>query len=114
MLSDIVSLRSAESRREEHEFAQIDTLDYIYAVLHSLSYREKYKEFLTIDFPRVPYPEDAATFWQPVALGAELRQIHLLESAVVKNPITGFPIGGDNIVTKIAYVTGEQASLLAG
>ncbi len=37
-------------------FAIIDILDYIYAVLHSPIYREKYKEFLKIDFPRVPFP----------------------------------------------------------
>ena len=39
-----------------------DILDYIYAVLHSPTYREKYKEFLKIDFPRVPYPKDKTTF----------------------------------------------------
>jgi predicted helicase len=59
-------------------FAPIDILDYIYAVLHSPTYREKYKEFLKIDFPRVPYPKDAETFWQLVELGGEIRQIHLL------------------------------------
>ncbi|MEO6812824.1 MAG: type ISP restriction/modification enzyme, partial [Ginsengibacter sp.] len=59
-------------------FAPIDILDYIYAVLHSPTYREKYKEFLKIDFPRVPYPEDTTTFWKLVKLGGELRQIHLL------------------------------------
>ena len=32
--------------------------DYIYGVLHSPSYREKYREFLKIDFPRIPYPEN--------------------------------------------------------
>ena len=47
-------------------FAPIDILDYIYAVLHSPAYREKYKEFLKIDFPRIPYPKDANTFWQLV------------------------------------------------
>ena len=55
----------------EETFAPIDLLDYIYAVLHSPTYREKYKEFLKIDFPRVPYPKDAATFWKLVALGAK-------------------------------------------
>src|SRR5699024_9320918 len=59
----------------KNTFAPIDLLDYIYAVLHSPAYREKYKEFLKIDFPRVPYPTDAETFWQLVALGGELRQI---------------------------------------
>ena len=85
-------------------FAPIDILDYIYAVLHSPTYCESYKEFLKIDFPRVPYPSDADTFWQLVALGGELRQIHLLESpklaAQIKALSLGYPIGGDNSVTR--------------
>jgi predicted helicase len=81
-------------------FAPIDLLDYIYAVLHSPSYREKYKEFLKIDFPRVPYPTDAQTYWQLVALGGELRQIHLLESPIVEKYITQYPEDGDNVVRK--------------
>jgi predicted helicase len=81
-------------------FAPIDLLDYIYAVLHSPSYRDKYKEFLKIDFPRVPYPSDAETFWQLVALGGELRQIHLLEHPVVDEFITTYPEAGSNEITK--------------
>lgn len=84
----------------EGNFAPIDILDYIYAVLHSPTYREKYKEFLKIDFPRVPYPKDKETFWQLVKLGGELRQIHLLESPVVEKYITQYPIGGTNEVCK--------------
>ena len=57
--------------------------DYIYAVLHSSTYREKYKEFLKIDFPRVPYPKDKKQFDWLVVLGRELREIHLLESSKV-------------------------------
>lgn len=60
------------------EFQALDLFDYIYAVLHSPSYREKYKEFLKIDFPRVPYPKPE-TFWQLVSLGGKLRSLHLLE-----------------------------------
>jgi len=84
-------------------FAPIDILDYIYAVLHSPTYREKYKEFLKIDFPRVLYPKDKNTFWQLVKLGGEIRQIHLLESPVVENFITQYSIDGDNVVGKIKY-----------
>ena len=80
-------------------FAPIDLLDYIYAVLHSPSYREKYKEFLKIDFPRVPYPDDADTFWQLVQLGSQIREIHLLESPVVDNYITSYPMPGSNEIT---------------
>jgi predicted helicase len=88
-------------------FAPIDILDYIYAVLHSPTYREKYKEFLKIDFPRVPYPTNTKKFWQLVKLGGNLRQIHLLESDTVNRLITQYPVGGDNVVSKIKYTDGN-------
>ena len=89
-----------EKEQTNNTFAPIDILDYVYAVLHSPSYREKYKELLKIDFPRVPYPEDQDTFWKLVKLGGEIRQIHLLESATVEQYITQYPIAGDNLVSR--------------
>jgi len=91
-----------EKITQKGTFAPIEILDYIYAVLYSPTYREKYKEFLKIDFPRIPYPKNNETFWSLVALGGELRQIHLLESEVVNDFITQYPINGDNVVTKKA------------
>jgi len=85
----------------------VDILDYIYAILHSPTYREKYKEFLKIDFPRVPYPKDKDTFWQLVKLGGEIRQIHLLESPTVVQYITQYPIDGNNVVGKTKYQDGK-------
>ena len=89
-----------EKETTENTFAPIDILDYIYAVLHSPTYREKYKEFLKIDFPRVPYPTNQDTFWKLVELGGDLRKVHLLESPVVEDFITTYPINGDNEVTR--------------
>jgi predicted helicase len=66
-------------------------------------YRLKYKEFLKIDFPRVPYPKNADTFWKLVNLGGELRQIHLLESPIVNKFITNYPVNGSNEVSKLKY-----------
>jgi predicted helicase len=94
-----------EKETTENTFAPIDILDYIYAVLHSPTYREQYKEFLKIDFPRVPYPKDADTFWQLVKLGGAIRQIHLLESPVVEQYITQYPKDGDNVVGKPRFVS---------
>ena len=54
--------------------------DYIYAVLHSPGYRERYKEFLKIDFPRIPYPTDAVKFHDLAEKGSELRHLHLMEN----------------------------------
>ena len=91
-----------------------DIFDYIYAVLHSPSYRKKYKEFLKIDFPCVPYPKDKKQFAALVALGTELRELHLLESAKVRKLITSYPESGSNVVEKIAhkgdkvYINAEQ------
>jgi predicted helicase len=92
-----------EKETTEGTFAPVDVLDYIYGVLHSPTYREKYKEFLKIDFPRVPYPKDQDTFWKLVKLGGEIRQIHLLESPVVDKPISKYPITGTNVVGKIKF-----------
>jgi len=88
---------------ESKNFAPIDILDYIYAVLHSPSYREKYKEFLKIDFPRIPYPSTLSGFETLIGLGSKLRQIHLLESEVVEKLITQYPVDGTNIVVKTTF-----------
>lgn len=81
-------------------FTPLNLLDYIYAVLHSPSYREKYKEFLKIDFPRVPYPKDTETFWQLVELGGQIRELHLMESPKCEDYITTYPIEGDHLVSR--------------
>ncbi len=91
----------------DDSFTPLDILDYIYAVLHSPTYRKKYKEFLKIDFPKVPYPKNQDIFWQLVKLGGEIRQIHLLESPVVEQYSTQFPIIGDNLVKQAKYENGK-------
>jgi predicted helicase len=96
-----------EKESTEGTFAPIDLLDYIYAVLHSPAYRKKYKEFLKIDYPRIPYPKDAERFWKLVKLGGEIRQLHLLESPLLSKMITGYPADGDNKVTKPRYQDGN-------
>jgi predicted helicase len=96
-----------EKETTKNTFAPIDILDYIYAVLHSPTYREKYKEFLRIDFPRVPYPKDKDTFWQLVKLGGAIREIHLLESPPVEKYITQYPEDGNNVVVKPKYENGK-------
>jgi len=92
-----------EFKTGDEAFGEVDILDFIYAVLHSPTYREKYQEFLKIDFPKVPYPKDKETFWQLVKLGGELRQIHLLQSPIVEKFITQYPIDGNNIIGKPCF-----------
>ncbi len=96
-----------EKEETENTFAPIDILDYIYAILHSPTYREKYKEFLKIDFPRVPYPKDQKTFWELVRLGGEIRQIHLLDSPILNKTRIQYPIEGTHEVIKPIYENGK-------
>ena len=103
-IEDKINLKYTKEKESTNDkFAPIDILDYIYAVLHSPAYREKYKEFLKIDFPRIPYPDNQDKFRKLAKLGSEIRQIHLLESPEVNAYITKYPIIGYNIVTKIKF-----------
>ncbi|KKQ06980.1 MAG: Adenine specific DNA methyltransferase [Parcubacteria group bacterium GW2011_GWB1_36_5] len=82
-------------------------LDYIYAFLHSPKYRETYKEFLKIDFPRVPYPTNKKEFEKLVNLGNKLRGLHLMTDPECENLITKYSVAGGNFVEKIKYENGN-------
>lgn len=75
--------------------------DYIYGVLHSPSYREKYREFLKIDFPRIPYPENKEKFEYYRKYGEQLRKLHLMIDGPQSEIM--FPVAGDCMVEKIVY-----------
>lgn len=81
--------------------------DYIYAVLHSDSFRKQYKEFLKNDFPRIPYPKNAERFYRLAEKGAELRKLHLMEGVASWPMVVSFPVAGDNSVEKISYADGK-------
>lgn len=76
---------------------------YIYAVLYSNIYREKYAEFLKSDFPRIPFTGDKSLFKEMAKLGEELAAIHLLKSPLLDKTFSKFDISGSNIVKKVQY-----------
>ncbi|WP_321170087.1 type ISP restriction/modification enzyme, partial [Mastigocoleus testarum] len=67
---------------------------YIYAIFHSPTYRDRYAEFLKIDFPRVPLTSSDKLFQQLSAYGEELVTLHLMKSPKLNNPITQFVENG--------------------
>jgi len=85
----------------------LTAFDYCYGILHDKNYREQYKEFLKIDFPRIPYPKDNEELQHYATIGKHLRELHLLESPEVQTPITIFPIAGTNVVESVSYVAGN-------
>lgn len=91
---------------EYTEAMALPVFDYIYAVLHSPKYREKYKEFLKINFPRIPYPTDRETFWKLVDFGGQLRTCHLLQSELDTSAYN-FVGDGSNEVVRLGYKEGR-------
>ena len=75
-------------------------LYYCYAALYSNVYREKYAEFLKIDFPRIPFTSDYQLFLQLSKLGEELAQLHLLKSKALDHPMVKYRGTGEDIIEK--------------
>ena len=75
-----------------------DLFYYIYALLHCPTYRQRYSEFLKIEYPRIQITEDLTLFHSLVQMGEELVSLHLLKSPVLSQFITSFPRSGTNRV----------------
>jgi hypothetical protein len=73
--------------------SEVKLFDYIYGVLHSPIYRERFAEFLKIDFPRIPYPPSPEVFRHVSEKGERLRRLHLMEATAIGE--TPYPYEGD-------------------
>ena len=92
-------------------FGPKDVFQYIYAVFHSPTYRERYDQFLRADFPRVPAPRNVAQFRSLAELGRELTDAHLLRAPALSNAPVGFPVsGGDTIARGYPKYTPPNAA----
>ncbi len=75
-------------------------LAYLYAVLHSPTYRQRYASFLRQDFPRVPLPVSAEQFDALASLGQALIDLHLLRTPQLSQSHVCYPVSGSNRVEK--------------
>ena len=91
------------------EVSPEDIFAYIYGVLHAPSYRKKFKEFLKTDFPRIPYPKDAAQFKAFAEVGRSLIDTHLMRDAApgLSEARARFPKMGSNIVEEVRFDEGR-------
>jgi len=82
---------------------------YIYGVFYSNIYREKYLEFLKIDFPHVPFTADVEIFEHVSKLGCQLADLHLMKSKLLDNPVSKYQGPGENDrIENITYREKEQ------
>jgi predicted helicase len=81
-----------------------DVLAYIYAVLYSPIYRQKYAQELRTDFPRVPFIADGDLFRQMAARGQRLIDLHLLQSTELNPPVAKYQgTGSNDTVERVKY-----------
>ena len=80
-----------------------ELLAYIYAVLLSPRYRERYKEFLKIDFPRIPIPTSEAEFDRLAQIGQQLIDLHLMTNTQGWKCSTTFPEEGSQQIDLLKW-----------
>lgn len=99
---DLLSKRFSSYRQE-------DIFMYIYAILFSNIYRNKYLQFLRMDFPRIPFTAHYKVFKSMTALGKRLIGLHLLTSPELDNPNVKYQGQDDNhIVKNLIYKQSEK------
>lgn len=114
-LSEALELPQAAPFSLPEGISPEEVLAYIYAVLHSPTYRERYYDFLKYDFPCIPLPQDIAQFRTLAALGQRLINWHLLKASRPEVAPTGrrVPAGhrfegeGDGVVGRVRYLDGR-------
>ena len=90
----------------QQTFGPEDIFDYMYAVFHAPTYRERYAEFLKIDFPRLPLTSNVELFRELCTLGARLVGLHLMEA--VGKLTTRYPEPGSNVVMKVEFLESRE------
>ena len=82
-----------------------DLFYYVYSLLHSPDYRERYADNLNKELPRIPCVEAADDFWAYSQAGRALAELHLNYESVPMYPatITGGSQDADYRVEKMKY-----------
>jgi len=91
-------------------------LKYIYSIFYSHNYRERYYEFLRLDFPRIPITSDRELFDALTHLGGELIDLHLLNSELLHDTGISYPVRGSHLVDRgfPKFVAPGEKDLLTG
>ncbi|HON98765.1 MAG TPA: hypothetical protein PK222_11015, partial [Bacteroidales bacterium] len=85
-----------------------EILYYIYAILYSNIYRKKYVDFLTIDFPRIPFTKDYKLFSKMSEFGHNLIDLHLVESQMLNKIISKYE--GESNSDKIEKIIYDETN----
>ncbi len=101
-LSEVLQLPQTPPFQLPEGITPEEILAYIYAVLYSPTYRERYYEFLKYDFPRIPLSPNIDHFRKLASLGQELINWHLLKDVQIPHRHR-FEGEGDGVISKVRY-----------
>ena len=91
-------------------FGPEDVFHYIYAVFHSPAYRERYAEYLRLDFPRAPTTSNRDLFRELALLGRRLTALHLMKEYDISGDLARYPIPGSDEIEKVRYAELSEGS----
>ena len=87
-----------EQNSHKNCFSMRDLFCYSYAILSSDAYRLRYKDLLSIDFPRIPLPLNADVFFTIVDIGKRLINLHIGDDELDNSLGISFAGKGDNLI----------------
>ncbi len=96
--------------RQWPQFRPEQLFYYVYAVLHSNRYRQRFAQYLRMDFPRIPFTDDYELFGLLAGYGKELADIHLLKSPRLNTPIAKYQGSGSNDL--VEFIKYEDKSIV--
>lgn len=80
-----------------------EILGYIYSILHSSKYRNKFNVFLKTSFPRIQFTDDFRKFKKLSKIGQKLIECHLLKNIIVDPKMGRFFGEGNSLIDKVEY-----------
>jgi hypothetical protein len=97
----------ANLRKGVPDRSPIESVYFIYAILHSNEYRRRYADYLRTEFPRIPLHVKTDLAVKLIELGRRLTALHLGRVTPSSRPT--FPVPGGCEVVKIRYDNAEPS-----
>jgi predicted helicase len=89
-----------------------DIFHYMYAILNSPTYRNRYAEFLKIDFPSIPITRNVDLFRQLGELGEQLVNLHLMKSPILNQTSSPFINNGGGCIVDAGHPKYESGKVV--
>lgn len=102
--ANVCMAHSNEVRQEFREtFSTIDIVNYIYAILDSLTFQEKTKLVPLVNSLKIPFPKNSNSFWELGVFGFQIRKNHWFGSSKNDFEIIEFTIEEEYIFVQFYF-----------